>query len=196
MMRRILTVAALSVLALSTSAKAQQRGASTSNSGSMGTTLELGLDGGPSFGMGGQNSETLFDMPIQQLRAGFFVAPQWSIEPAVRFTRSSNGGLSETRYAIGAGALYHFSAVRTQNQIYLRPYVNLIGARSTYQLNPTTTATTSTSFTELGGGLGVKMPWKDRLAWRLEANMSHYTKPYFGADNRLGLLVGMSYFTR
>jgi hypothetical protein len=192
-MRRIVSIAALSVLAFSTSASAQR---GTANSSSTGTAMELGVDGGPSFGMGGQNSYTLFDMPIQQLRAGFFVAPQWSIEPTVRYARSSVGGLSDSRYAIGAGALYHFSAVRTQSQFYVRPYLNLIGFRSTDQVTPTTTQTTSVSLTEMGGGLGVKLPWKDRLAWRFEANMSHYSKPYFGADNRLGLLVGMSYFTR
>jgi hypothetical protein len=195
-MRRILSVAALSVLALSTAANAQRSSNSAGNSASASTPLELGLDGGPSFGMGGQNSATLFDMPIQQLRAGFFVAPQWSIEPAIRFTRTSVGNVSDSRYAIGVGALYHFSTTHSENQVYARPYLNFIGANSTVQSSPTTTTTTSTSLAEMGAGLGVKIPWKDRLAWRLEANMSHYSKPYAGADNRLGLLVGMSYFTR
>ena len=194
-MRRVLSIAALSLFALSHAATAQ-RNAGTAASSSTGTVTELGVDGGPSFGMGGQNNVTLFNMPIQQLRAGFFLSPQLSLEPTVSLSRSSVAGSSETDYAVGVGALYHFSALRTQRQFYLRPYVNVIGFRITDKTSPTTTVNTSDNLTEMGGGLGLKLPWKDRLDWRFEVNMSHYSKQYLGSDNRLGLLFGMSYFTR
>jgi hypothetical protein len=44
-----------------------------------------------------------------------------------------------------------------------------------------------------GAGLGIKVPWRTDLAWRLEANLG------YGFDNktgRLGLLAGLSYFPR
>jgi hypothetical protein len=197
-MRRILSIAALSVLVFSSTAGAQRGTSSSAGSSGMGTAMELGLDGGVSFGTGGTNNSTLFDAPIKNVRVGFLVSPQWSVEPSLSLSRQSQGNQSNTQYAIGVGGLYHFSAVRAQNQIYVRPFVNFLGFRSTVQNpgTPATTTTTSTTLNELGAGVGVKMPWRDRLAWRLEAGMSHFSKPLDGSNNRIGLLVGVSYFTR
>jgi hypothetical protein len=44
----------------------------------------------------------------------------------------------------------------------------------------------------IGGGLGLKVPWRPQLAWRLEGNVG------YGFDNevfRLGAFAGLSFFT-
>ena len=44
-----------------------------------------------------------------------------------------------------------------------------------------------------GAGFGIKIPWQGSVAWRLEANGG------YGFDNeafRLGLLAGLSFFTK
>jgi hypothetical protein len=197
-MRRILSIAALSVLVFSATAGAQ-RGSSTAASSSAKTPIELGLDAGLSFGMGGQNNTTLFNLNLSQIRVGFLMSPQFSLEPSVGLSSRSTSGVSNSVYMLGLGGLYHFSAARTQNQYYLRPFVNYIGSRDKTTSTvgtTTTTTTTSSSVTEMGGGLGIKIPYQDRMAWRLEANMSHFSKQYLNSDNRLGMLFGFSYFTR
>lgn len=195
-MRRIVSIAALSVLAISATASAQRSTTTASNAKS---PIELGLDGGLSFGMGGQNNATVFNLNLSQVRVGFLMSPQFSLEPSVGLNSFSVTGGSTTNYMLGLGGLYHFSASRAQNQFYARPFVNFIGTRdkSTSTAGATTTTTTTSSnVTEMGAGFGLKIPYQDRMAWRLEANMSHFSKQYIGSDNRLGLLFGFSYFTR
>jgi hypothetical protein len=196
-MRRIVSIAALSVLAISATASAQR---STTTASSAKSPIELGLDGGLSFGLGGQNNATVFSLNLSQIRVGFLMSPQFSLEPSVGLNSFSvSGGASNTSYMFGLGGLYHFSPSRAQNQLYARPFVNFIGQNvkvSTTTGATTTTTTTSSNVTEMGAGLGLKLPYQDRMAWRLEANMSHFSKQYIGSDNRLGLLFGFSYFTR
>lgn len=192
-MRRILALATVALVATTSSAQAQ-RAAAASNSGA--TPIELGFDGGLSFGTGGTNNSTNIDAPLKNLRAGFLVSPTWSVEPSLSLTRASATGTSATEYSIGVGALYHFSPVRTQNQLYVRPFVNYLGFNAKTQVNPTTTVSTSDNLTELGAGVGMKLPWKERLVWRVEAAMSHLSKELPSGNNRVGILFGMSYFTR
>jgi hypothetical protein len=195
-MRRIVSIAALSLLTVATTASAQR---STTTASSTKSPIELGLDGGLSFGLGGQNNATVFNLNLSQIRVGFLMSPQFSLEPSVALQSFSVTGGSTTAYMLGVGGLYHFSANRVQNQFYARPFVNLLGTRdkSTSTVGATTTTTTtSSSVTEMGAGLGLKIPYQDRMAWRLEANMSHFSKQYIGSDNRLGMLFGFSYYTR
>ncbi|MDB4886564.1 MAG: outer membrane protein beta-barrel domain [Gemmatimonadetes bacterium] len=194
-MRRILSIASLAVLALSTTASAQRGRASSPSPSSGASPVELGLDAGITIGTGGTNNGTSFNFPVQSVRAGFMFTPAWSIEPSLGLSRNSNDNGSLTTYSVGVGALYHFSPVRTASQVYVRPFVNLIGFSSKDIVSSTTTVTTSDNMTELGVGLGVKLPWQDRLAWRLEANLSHLSEKVASGDTRIGLLAGVSYFT-
>jgi hypothetical protein len=157
-------------------------------------TIELGLDAGAVIGLGDQSSIAL-DVPAARARAGFFLSQnsRWSIEPAAGLSyvkvEESDGFL---RYNLEGGALYHFSppqqlaelaAANRVSVLYARPFVNLTGV----------TGDNGDSEVSLGGGLGVKIPWRQGLAWRLEANLG------YGLDNeaaRFGAFAGLSFFTR
>ena len=197
-MRRILSFAALALFAIAPIARAQRNTARNTTSSSN-TPIELGLDGGLNFGMGGQNNATVFNLNLSHIRVGFLVAPQLSLEPSVALSSFSNSGGSTSAYMLGLGALYHFSEARALRQFYARPFVNLIGARDRSVITAggtTTTVTTSSTLYETGAGFGVKIPYQDRMSWRLETNLSHNSKKYIDdSDNRLGFLFGFSYFT-
>jgi hypothetical protein len=188
-MRRILPFAALSLLALSQTATAQR---STSTSNNNNPPIELGVDAGFDTQLsGGVNKRTAFQVPIQQLRAGFFLSPEVSIEPMLSLTTGSvsgPGGGSFTSYGIGTGLLWHFSESRAANQLYVRPFIGFEGASCS--------GCPSTSAFTFGGGFGVKMPMANRFATRLEANLAqtqaHNNIP---TQSELGILFGLSVYT-
>jgi hypothetical protein len=181
-MRRILLSLSVAVVALSAPATAQR---ATTSAGSASPSPELGMDAGASFGLG-DNSGTTIAIPAQQLRIGFFVSPAFSIEPTFGLVSHSGGGLgSVTSYAIGAGLLYHLSTNRATNQLYLRPFVEVDG------VSVGGTNGGSNSITIVGMGVGVKVPLRDRIASRFEANFAHAD----GSD-AIGLLAGLSFYTR
>ena len=171
-MRRRLSLAALSILTLGASASAQR---------SANPSPEIGMDAGISFGLG-NGGGTLVDIPVQQIRMGFFVSPALSIEPTFGLHRESGGGATVTVYNIGAGALYHFSPSRAANQFYIRPFIQIAGFSG---------GGVSDSQARFGVGGGLKIPLRDRIASRFEANFAHTD----GSD-MLGLLAGLSFYTR
>jgi hypothetical protein len=184
-MRRILSLAALSILALSATANAQRSSAATSA-----LSPELGIDAALAFDLSGTPKTTRFDFPAQRARVGFFLSPEMSLEPSLGLhTLSvSNGGGSVTVYDLGLGLLYHFSPSRATNQLYVRPFVDFSGA--------STSGPGSVSAFTIGGGFGVKMPVANRFATRLEGYLSH-TGDHNGipASNSLGILFGLSVYT-
>jgi hypothetical protein len=175
-MRRLLALTALSIVALSASASAQRSGSMASPS------PEIGMDAGISFGLG-NGGGTVVDIPAQQIRMGFFVSPALSIEPTFGLHSESGGGTgSVTLYNIGAGALYHFSPSRAANQFYIRPFIQIAGVSG---------GGISNSQALFGVGGGLKIPLRDRIASRFEANFAHTD----GSD-MIGLLAGLSFYTR
>jgi hypothetical protein len=138
------------------------------------------MDAGITFGLG-TPSITTIEIPAQQIRMGFFVSPALSIEPTFGLVSVSGGGVSGTVYNIGAGVLYHFSPSRAANQFYLRPFLNVVGSSGGGTSN-------STAFFGVGGGL--KVPLRDRIASRFEANFAHGN-----GNNAIGLLAGLSFYT-
>lgn len=175
-MRRILSLAALSILALSASASAQR-----SSSYSANPSPEIGMDAGITFGLG-TPSITTIQIPAQQIRMGFFLSPALSIEPTFGLQSVSGGGTSFTVYNLGAGLLYHFSPSRAANQWYVRPFLNVVG---------TSGGGTSNSTAVFGVGGGLKLPLRDRIASRFEANFQHGD-----GNNAIGMLAGLSFYTR
>lgn len=181
-MRRILSLAALSVLALSASASAQRSGSYSAN-----PSPEIGMDAGLIFGLS-TPSTTTFQVPLQRIRMGFYISPVLSIEPTVGFTSFSGGGISGTVYGIGAGLLYHFSPSRAANQFYVRPFLGIDGSSGSIG---------SGSTVEFGVGGGLKMPLRDRIATRFEATFAHEGGKNGGpGQDALGLLAGLSFYTR
>lgn len=181
-MRRVLPLAALSLLALSAPASAQRSASMASPS------PEVGMDAGITFLLG-TNSATLIDLPAQRIRVGFFVSPTISIEPTFGLRSISGGGTTFTAYSIGSGLLYHFSKSRAANQFYLRPFLEVQGFSET--------GAPSSSAATFGVGGGLKVPLRDRIASRFEANFAHQG----GQNNQpgqdlIGLLAGLSFYTR
>ena len=153
-------------------------------------TQELGVDAGLTFGVGDQSS-VAFSLPAARARVGFFMSQnsRWSLEPAVGLNYSKTEGTDGALiYNVEAGALYHWRAPgelmsRGARVAYLRPFLGLVGV----------TGEDGDSEVSAGVGFGVKVPWRQALAWRLEANTG------YGFDNqawRLGANVGVCFFTQ
>jgi hypothetical protein len=180
-MRRVLSLAALSIFALSASASAQRSGSTYSPS------PEIGMDAGIVFGLNSP-STTEIAVPVPQIRMGFFVTPAVSIEPWLGLNSFSGGGFSGSDYRLGAGLLYHFSASRAASQWYVRPFLGVHGQSGDLG---------SGSSAEFGVGAGLKIPLRDRIASRFEANFAHEGGQN-GGNGRdvIGLLAGVSFYTR
>ena len=173
-MRRVLSLAALSILALSASASAQR-------SSMLKPSSDVGIDAGISFDLGTPSSTTI-SLPAQQIRMGFFMSPALSIEPNLGLVSFSDDVGTSTVYNLGVGALYHFSTSRAASQFYVRQFVNVVGFSG---------GGTSDSEAVFGIGGGIKLPLRDRIASRFEANFAHAD----GSDS-IGLLAGLSFYTR
>lgn len=186
-MRRVLSFAALSLLAMSSTASAQRTASHQDNTN---PPVELGIDAGLNSELSGTAKTTSFQAPIQAVRAGWFVSPAMSIEPSLTFATAttSGGGGSLTGYGLGLGLLYHLSENRSANQWYVRPFLGFTGYSGT--------GLTSQSAMNFGGGVGIKMPLANRFATRFEANMdrvmSHNGIP---AMNSLNVLFGLSVYS-
>jgi hypothetical protein len=155
--------------------------------------IELGIDAGVAIGLG-DNSVTVVSIPAQAFRVGFFIDDRISLEPKFGLTTVSGEGDTFTTYAAELGLLYHFYRTRMRMEpvgypplsaFYVRPFAGLVGASG---------GGNSTTNGLLGAGLGMKVPLISRLASRFEANFAHI----FGDDssNQIGLLAGLSFFTR
>jgi len=182
-MRRVLSFAALSLIAIASTASAQRstRGSVTSANPSP----ELGVDAGLQFTLDSPRT-TSFQVPIQGIRMGFYVSPAVSIEPSIYLNSTSfEGGGSLTTYGVGLGMLYHFSTSRAAKQMYVRPFIGLDGFSGSGN---------SDSAFNFGGGFGVKVPVGDRFASRFEANLSHASNNG-ASQNAIGLLAGLSVYT-
>ena len=187
---RSVALAALAFTVLGTSAaSAQRRPAQRATTPAEGY-WELGTDAALSFGLDDQG--TVLSVPVGTVRAGYYIRPEWSIEPFLSFDYLTNDGGSGSFYQFGVGGLYHFSTVRTQSQLYVRPFAGLIGFSS----DPDVGAGTSESDFVIGGGFGIKWPKiGGRLALRGEVNISHQLAEPEGMT-AVGFDFGVSFFTR
>jgi len=177
-MKRILVFGALALALTASIAEAQR------SSRRDGGPIELGIDGGLTFGLDDPNG-TLLQIPIQSFRVGYFLNDRFEIEPRIAIVSSSGGGGgTSTAYVLEAGLLYQPNGDRVGKGLYFRPFVGVSGF--------TTPGPGDDNAGEVGIGVGVKLPFADRrLATRLEANYAHAD-----GSNLLGLLFGLSWFTR
>ena len=179
MMKKVLVVAV--VLALIAPAAGAQR---TSRHGS--GPIELGIDAGLTFGVG-NSSGTLFSLPTQVFRLGYFLSDKLEFEPRFSINSISGGGNTVSTYDLEAGLLLIPDGDRVGKGFYLRPFVGVAGI--------SVSGANSTNSGNVGVGVGLKLPFEDRrLATRLEANYDHGFAG--GGSNTIGLLVGLSFFTR
>jgi hypothetical protein len=150
--------------------------------------LELGIDAGVTIGLD-DNALTSIDIPVQSFRIGFPISPRTSLEPKLRLNILTGEGDTFTSYRAELGLLYHLGSDRYPGAyqragIYVRPFIGIVGYADG----------DSDSAGLLGGGIGWKHPLVSRLSSRLEANFAHQFGE--GDANQIGLLAGLSFFTR
>jgi hypothetical protein len=178
MMKRLFVLGALALAMTASTADAQR-----SSRRSSGGPIELGIDGGITFGLDDPHF-TLVSLPVQAFRVGYFLNDRFEIEPRLSLTSVSGGGSTVSAYSLGLGLLYQPSGDRVGKGLYFRPFVALNGV--------SVSGPGGGNSGEAGIGVGVKLPFNDRrLATRLEANYSHSD-----GSNLIGLLFGLSWFTR
>lgn len=176
MFARLLAVSAVLAITAS-SAGAQQRA----------LPAELGLDAGVSIGFDAPRV-TIVSLPVPAVRLGFYMSDRVSIEPKAGFQSVHDDAGTLSQYSAEIGLLYHFENMPVGRGVYARPFAGLIG---------TSGGGSSDTQTFFGGGLGLKQPFANRFASRLEVNYSHMTAPRGGsAANSLGVLFGISVFSR
>jgi hypothetical protein len=179
MMKRLLVSTTLALLFAAPAAMAQRsRGGST--------PIELGIDGGIIFTLDTPRA-TVLALPLQDFRIGFLVSDHLELEPRFALTSAHGGGASATDYNFELGVLYQPAGDRMGKGLYGRPFFGVSGSSGT--------GFASSNSGYLGLGVGLKIPFSDRrLASRLEAAYTHGFDN--GGLNALGVLFGLSYFTR
>jgi len=163
--------------------------------------VELGIDGAITHRMD-EPRLTVVQIPVASVRAGFFLSPAISFEPALGLVHASEEG-SYTTTDLTLGLLYHFRSNRSAPQPYVRPFVEVAHTSNTIVTvsladgsSSSRSDTFSTTATTLGAGLGIKLPIDRHFAARFEGNfgrtLEHQSIP---AANELGFLFGFSFFT-
>ena len=148
--------------------------------------IELGIDGGLFFGLDDPNV-TVVALPVQSFRVGFPMTAKIDLEPRAAINSIRGGGASFTTYAFEVGLVYSPSGDRVGRGVYGRPFLGVTGL--------STSGPGDDNSAHLGLGVGLKIPFADRrLATRMEANYAHgFSNP---STNLIGLLIGLSFFTR
>jgi hypothetical protein len=137
--------------------------------------FEIGMDAALGFA----NSNTVFQLPVQAIRFGYFVSPTVSIEPTLGLTTGS--GLTLINFDVGVP----FDLTQTDNggNIFLRPLFGLAHQSFSGGLGSNTT-------TSLGDGAGILVPMMSHFDSRFEARY----RRWFGNNgfNEVDLLAGVS----
>jgi hypothetical protein len=162
----------LLALLLPSTLSAQQRG------------IEIGLDGGAQYAFDADLLAIL--IPFQRVRAAFPSGHRLAFEPALSLARISSGGSSLLAVAFEVGAIYDLAATRTTT--YTRPFAGIEYADAT--------ASDAETVFDLGIGFGTRSRLADRLALRIEANITGRFGQSGGADGVIGAMIGLSFFTQ
>jgi hypothetical protein len=146
--------------------------------------IEIGIDGGIQYSF----DANLFTIavPFQRVRAAFPLEHRLAVEPALSFTRLSSEGQSVALLTIQVGALYDIDP--SPNRTYVRPFAGIEYADASF--------TGGETVFDLGAGLGTRSRLADRLALRIEANLTGRFGAEGGTDGVIGATVGLSFFTR
>jgi hypothetical protein len=172
-----LSVATLVFAALPAKAQRSQRS----------TPIELGIDGGVLFGLNTPRT-TVVALPIQSFRVGFLVTDNLALEPRAAINSIHGGGASVTTYDFALGVVYQPDGDRVGKGLYGRPFLGVSGIS-------VSGAAGNNNNGYMGLGVGLKLPFADRrLATRMEVNYEHGFGG--GGSNLIGVLIGLSFFTR
>lgn len=182
-LRQVCLAVLLLTIVVSSVASAQRPAARNRASAQTANLWEFGMDAALSFGLDNPRVTSL-SIPVGNFRAGVFTSDVLEIEPFFAFNYAKIEGFTAlSTYQFGVGGLYHFSAERKRSQLYVRPFVALVGASGGGNSN-----------TDVGVGVGVGIKWpkmNGRIAWRGEGNIATT-----GDNTSINLLWGLSLFTR
>jgi hypothetical protein len=146
--------------------------------------VEIGMDGGLTYSFD-PNLLTI-SLPFQRIRAAFPLEHRLAIEPALSFTRVSAEGESLAALMLVVGALYDLET--EGNATYARPFAGIEYTDASFG--------DSQTIFDLGAGIGTRTPIADRLALRVEANLTGRFGAEGGTDGVIGALVGLSFYTK
>ena len=139
----------------------------------------MGIDAGLTFGVG-NSSGTLFSLPTQVFRLGYFLSDKLEFEPRFSINSISGGGNTVSTYDLEAGLLLIPDGDRVGKDFYLRPFVGIAGI--------SVSGGNSANSGNAGVGVGLKLPFADhRLA---HASGPITTMASGGGSNTIGLLAG------
>jgi hypothetical protein len=154
--------------------------------------IEVGVDGSIAHGI--RSGTTVLTLPGQQLRVGFFRSDVVSVEPAVALNYGRGRRFNSLAVRGELGVLYHLSPDRTARQPYVRPFVGLDYNRFANDNGPGGQPIDGSSgSSEVGVGVGVKLPVTSRLTVRVEGSYSNGFNSGWGV---LGLSTGISFYAR
>lgn len=147
--------------------------------------IELGLDAGFDYKLNSPHLTTI-GLPIQDLRVGFGVSDQISLEPRVSFNYLKPENVDAVwTLSLGAGLLFHLNEIR--QGVYLRPFGSW---------NHIDAGGASASQFAAGGGVGIKTG-TGRVIGRFEVAYAHaFENNDFSKSDNLTLLLGFSVFTK
>jgi opacity protein-like surface antigen len=159
--------------------------------------LELGMDAAffhysYSYGDGtGASSRNVLTIPVSQVRIAFPTSGPYEIETAANLGYSSVDGRSQTTVSADLAVLIELSHDPKASQWFLRPALGID------HFSSSSSGTTSTSDRyRITAGIGDRMPLTDRISARYELRYSYSPKYGNTTANAIGLLAGISVFTR
>jgi len=156
--------------------------------------LEFGMDAGLfhysySSGNGPRPaSTTVLSFPVSSVRAAFPLSGSFELEPAATLVYQNGGGRTAVTFSGNVGLLMELGGDSKLSQWYVRPSVGLILASSS--------GFSTSDRATIGAGVGTRMRLTDRIAARYEARYQYVSKANNYSMNVVGLLAGLSIFTR
>ena len=146
--------------------------------------IELGIDLELTYATEDPNVTSL-TLPSGDVRAGFPLNPNVSIEPRLSFQYAHADGNSVSLLEIQLGVLWHVSTDPTRSSVYIRPFFGHTHVGGSFG---------GGDASSLGAGIGVKLPQGDRMAVRLEGGYQHSLDDEM--SSQIFAALGISFFTR
>ncbi|NNF26795.1 MAG: hypothetical protein HKN73_06230 [Gemmatimonadetes bacterium] len=132
-------------------------------------------------------NRTNLSFPAPHIRVAMFVTPQVAIEPRVGFTYSASGGASVSTTQVVVSGYYHFPRINGGRAAFVRmgAGASILGGSAVSDTQMLTEA-----------GVGIKLPSRDRLLFRLEGFLGRaFESDRSRASTRLGASVGVSWLS-
>jgi opacity protein-like surface antigen len=187
--RAACAAAILGLIASPAAAQGRGRAASQDRGFELGVDAELAytkthIDGPQSQPPG----TTSFSLPNGDVRVGFPTSGPVTFEIAGNLNHLSSNGESFTSSLVELGLPIALNETRTAAEWFVRP---AIGWQHTGQSNGP-----STNRATLAAGIGVRVPVSNHISMRFELRDTYATKHQGISANTIGLLGGVSVYTR